>query len=700
MSGIFGQVAPVQVPDFGATLARAQGMQANRLAMLAQQRQMTNEDALQGFFAQNAAGFANADPQARMNLLAQLAAQPGGARMALPMMQTLREEMEWSGAGQTAAPSAAPVVQPAASGSGGFSENGLAINTRSESGGDPNARPRFPDGTPRSSATGPNQFIDGTWLAFARANPQLFQGMTREQVLAARSNPQLSAQATQWYARRNAAHLQQAGVPVNDATLGLAHQFDGPVAARIATAPPNTPIEQIVGQAAMRANPDLAGQTAGQVVQRFGARYGGNATPAQAGGAPSAAPREGGLPDVPGFDMARVRRAINLPNNAAAQRYLQSYMQAAGLVRRGEAEPLERVRRPDGNEVLVPRSQASGMVSAPNPRETPGPFGSGERGRSLQAIEELGQTIARGDATPEQLMRYGSAVTNYQQEEIRPDGSRVTPRLPPYAPPLDWVAQRYPSFQFNAQPAAPGQQQAPQAAQPAAAPMGDATPAAPSLPAAGASQGLPGAGGTVSRDPAAMEGGTRRQIEEQAVASQDRISRLAGIERSYDPQMQTYGNRWSNMWSALRERSGAQLSPQERQRLTAYTQGRAAALENLNRTIQETTGAAMSEGEAARITATMPNPGTGLFDGDSPTEFQAKLQRAINATRNALVRQNYALSRGLNPTQTGIELDEIPRLYERRGREIEAELRQGNADADQAQLRQHVRVRLRQEFGI
>ena len=108
----------------------------------------------------------------------------------------------------------------------------------------------------------------------------------------------------------------------------------------------------------------------------------------------------------------------------------------------------------------------------------------------------------------------------------------------------------------------------------------------------------------------------------------------------------------------------------------------------------------MREGEAARITATMPNPGTGLFDGDSPTEFQAKLQRAINATRNAIVRQNYALSRGINPTQTGIELDQVPRLYEQRGREIEAEIRQGAADIDPAQLRQQVRIRLRQEFGI
>ena len=690
MSGsIFGNVPQVQVPDFGATLARAQGMQSNRLAMLMQQRQMQNEDAQQQFFANNGAGFASPDAGKRMNLLAQLAAQPGGARMALPMLDQERHRAELRSimGDETPAGGATVPAVPASSGEGGFSPNGLTINTRSEGGGDPNAT------NPRSSSMGPNQFIVGTWMQFARENPQLFQGMTPQQILDARRNPELSAQATQWYARRNGAALSQAGVPVNDATLGLAHQFDGPVAARIASAPPNTPIEQIVGPAAMAANPDLAGQTTGQVVQRFAQRYGATT--------PATGPTQGGGNDA---RIATLQRRAERLAAAGYQQEAQTTLAIIQSLRRGEAEPLERVRGPDGRERLVPRSQAAGMVSEPAPRETPGPFGNERTGRALQQIEELAPAIANGTATPEQLRRYGSAVTDYQQETVRPDGSRVTPRLPPYAPGLDVVSQRYPGFMFGSAPSAPEQgatpAAAPGAAPPGAPAMGDAAPAAPNLPAAGSTPSVPGAQGGVTREGNAMEAGTRRQIEEQLVAGQDRISRLAGIERSYDPQMQTYGTRWSNMWAGLRERSGAQLSPQERQRLTQYTQGRAQALENLNRTIQETTGAAMSEGEAARITATMPNPGTGLFDGDSPTEFQAKLQRAINATRNAIVRQNYALSRGLNPTQTGIELDQIPRLYEQRGREIEGELRQASPDADPAQMRQQVRVRLRQEFGI
>lgn len=116
MSGIFGNVAPIQTPDLGATLARAQGMQANRLAMLAQQRQMEQQDALQGFFAQNGAGFASPDAGKRMNLLAMLAAQPGGAQMALPMLNEQRFQGQLEQIMGGGAPASAPASAPAPAG--------------------------------------------------------------------------------------------------------------------------------------------------------------------------------------------------------------------------------------------------------------------------------------------------------------------------------------------------------------------------------------------------------------------------------------------------------------------------------------------------------------------------------------------------------------------------------------------------------
>lgn len=428
MSGMFGQVAPVQVPDFGASLARAQGIQSNRLAMLAQQRQLDQDTQLQNWFAQNGAAFAAQDPNQRMNLLAQLIAQPGGARMALPMMQALREEMEWSGAGQQA-PAAAPQAAAAPAAGGDYVSRLVA----DESSGRADAR------NPRSTATGAAQFIDSTWLQFAQANPDLFRGMSREQILAARNNPDLSRRAAEWYRRENMTTLAGQGLPANDGTAALAHRFGPQGAAALLRADQNAPIDGVVGQQVMAANPDLAGRTVGEVVGRYAQRFGGSpdATPASARDSSS-------LPEVPGFDMARVRRAINLPNNAAAQRYLQSYMAAAGLMRRGETEPLERVRRPDGNEVLVPRSQAAGLVSAPAPRETPNPLGANAPGYASQVMRRLNQSVADGTASADDVALWRDAVEVWTQETRNPDGSIVPGRAlsPEARRAADSLAQR------------------------------------------------------------------------------------------------------------------------------------------------------------------------------------------------------------------------------------------------------------------
>src|SRR6476646_11510655 len=55
-----------------------------------------------------------------------------------------------------------------------------------ESGGRAGAQnPYFP--VARGGPLGPHQFIASTWQQFAQANPQLFAGMTPDQVLAARA---------------------------------------------------------------------------------------------------------------------------------------------------------------------------------------------------------------------------------------------------------------------------------------------------------------------------------------------------------------------------------------------------------------------------------------------------------------------------------------------------------------------------------
>jgi hypothetical protein len=133
-------------------------------------------------------------------------------------------------------------------------------------------------------------------LQFAQENPNFFQGMSRDQILAERTNPEISRLATQWYAGRNATVLQNAGIPVNDISLGIAHQFDGPVAARMITTAataPNTPISELVSPDAIAANRrQLEGRTVGEVVGRFVTSYGGQPAPQQAGAPAGAMPSQ------------------------------------------------------------------------------------------------------------------------------------------------------------------------------------------------------------------------------------------------------------------------------------------------------------------------------------------------------------------------------------------------------------------------
>ena len=129
-----------------------------------------------------------------------------------------------------------------------------------ESGGDPNAK------NPNSSATGLGQFISSTWLdTIKAARPDIAQGKSDQELLALRTDPQLSRELTQYYADQNGAILSKAGVPVTPGSTYLAH-FAGPQGAiKLLKADPSVPVSSILDPAAVRANPFLQGMSVGQL---------------------------------------------------------------------------------------------------------------------------------------------------------------------------------------------------------------------------------------------------------------------------------------------------------------------------------------------------------------------------------------------------------------------------------------------------
>lgn len=176
-----------------------------------------------------------------------------------------------------------------------------------ESGGNPNAR------NPHSSASGAGQFIDSTWISMLRQHrPDLAQSMSNSDLLALKSDPQLSREMTAAYAADNGAILSRAGLPVTPGSTYLAH-FAGPQGAvKVLSADPNAPVGDILGAGAVNANPFLRGMTVADLQAWANRKMGGSATAHKAAPAPAQSPAMG-IPQQPAPIFAQTQQPQAAP---------------------------------------------------------------------------------------------------------------------------------------------------------------------------------------------------------------------------------------------------------------------------------------------------------------------------------------------------------------------------------------------------
>jgi hypothetical protein len=187
---------------------------------------------------------------------------------------------------------------------------------------------------PRSTATGAGQFLAGTWVPLiSRLHPELVAGKTPQEVLELRNNPQLAAEATSAYAQENAATLGASGLPVNGATIAMAHKLGPGGAQAVLRADANAPLSQILPPDVISANPQLANLTAGQYGAQL-AKFG--TTPLDVTPGDPTAQGEAFLRTLPPARAAQIRAIasgdIPLPvatgrNSALAQQIQQQVLQ-------------------------------------------------------------------------------------------------------------------------------------------------------------------------------------------------------------------------------------------------------------------------------------------------------------------------------------------------------------------------------------
>ncbi len=122
---------------------------------------------------------------------------------------------------------------------------------------------------PRSTALGPFQFIESTFLSVARRHfATEIAGLTTIQILALRTEMKFARRAAEVYTRANAALLKSNEVEPTFPHLRLAFLLGPGGAMKVLKAAPDTPLTSLLGPAVLIANPFMVTMTARGLTMR------------------------------------------------------------------------------------------------------------------------------------------------------------------------------------------------------------------------------------------------------------------------------------------------------------------------------------------------------------------------------------------------------------------------------------------------
>lgn len=198
------------------------------------------------------------------------------------------------------------------------------------------------------------------------------------------------------------------------------------------------------------------------------------------------------------------------------------------------------------------------------------------------------------------------------------------------------------------------------------------------------------------------------QLDERTISAASGLGRMQNIRKLYRPEFQEIptklkllGASWG---AALGPQLGGKLSPELQKQLGDFAAYKATAFDNFNQLLKELSGTAVSAQELSRQKIVQPNPGEGIFDGDDPITFQAKIDQGEKVFRSAIARMNFMRNRGVtfnkDTAEQFLRLEDVPAAIDRRGAEIEQQLRQQNPQADPMSIEREALKRVQQEFGI
>jgi len=189
----------------------------------------------------------------------------------------------------------------------------------------------------------------------------------------------------------------------------------------------------------------------------------------------------------------------------------------------------------------------------------------------------------------------------------------------------------------------------------------------------------------------------KTKLDEVLLDSGTRLMQLNSIDRMYKPEYQTYAYQGENAWNALKEKGGLNLDPKDQEKLQSYTAYKQTSVKQLNDYIRSVTGATITESEAGRLMAAIPNVGEGTFGGDSPTQFKTKLDNTIRELKYAEARAAYIKKKGFTLNDSNVTLSDVPMLMKNREQEL---ITNNKLDLSKEGDRNTLRRQLAAEFGL
>jgi hypothetical protein len=131
---------------------------------------------------------------------------------------------------------------------------------------------------PRSTALGPFQFIESTFLFVVNRHfPSEVANLTKRQILARRTDMAFSRRAARAYVHDLIAALASNGLPASPVNVRIAFLVGPSAAVRLLSTPPDQPLKSVLSADAITANPFMSGTTIARLVQKAAVEVGATA---------------------------------------------------------------------------------------------------------------------------------------------------------------------------------------------------------------------------------------------------------------------------------------------------------------------------------------------------------------------------------------------------------------------------------------